>query len=55
MLSPSAPGSVPIVTGTVQVVPLPVGVPIDAPVAAGPVSAKLPAFNPVILSLKVTV
>ena len=55
MLMPTCPVAVPTVTGTVHVVPLPVGVPMLAPVEPVPAIAKFAAVTPVTLSLKVTV
>jgi hypothetical protein len=55
MLIPTVPLAAPTVTGTVHVVPLPVGVPTVAPVVPVPVIPKFAAINPVTGSLKVTV
>ena len=55
ILMPTVPVAVPTVTGTVQVAPLPIGVPIVAPVEPVPVIAKCAAVTPVTASLNVTV
>jgi hypothetical protein len=55
ILIPTVPVAAPTVTGIVHVVPLPVGVPIVAPVVPVPVIAKFAAVNPVTASLNVTV
>ena len=55
ILIPTVPVAVPTVTGIVQVVPLPVGVPTVAPVEPVPVIPKLAAVTPVTGSLNVTV
>jgi hypothetical protein len=55
MSRPSEPDAVPGFTLTVHVVPLPVTLVTLAPPAPVPVRLKFDAFNPVTLSLKVTV
>jgi hypothetical protein len=55
ILIPTEPFAAPNDTGTVHVVPLPVGVPTVAPVVPVPEIVKLEAFTPVTASLKVTV
>jgi hypothetical protein len=55
MLIPTVPVAAPTDTGTVHVVPLPVGIPTVAPVDPVPVIPKFAAVKPVTGSLKVTV